>query len=132
MSASLAGLTDEGRHDVHRFESVRRLSFSTAIGMTAVVLPAPAVALPVAANVVFEVTGSGSVYTIDTDPAGERVYSAALPWQRTITIGPGVQLLQGHHPREPNSDQCETDTYCGVDDSYVAEYRDGECAATAG
>ena len=46
------------------------------------------------ATVVFEVTGSGNAMTIDTDPTTERVYDAPLPWQRTITVGPDVQLLQ--------------------------------------
>jgi hypothetical protein len=32
--------------------------------------------------------------TIDTDPGGERVYDAHLPWQRSIAVGPGVQLLE--------------------------------------
>jgi hypothetical protein len=32
--------------------------------------------------------------TIDTDPGGERVYDAHLPWQRSIAVGPDVQLLQ--------------------------------------
>jgi hypothetical protein len=46
------------------------------------------------ATVLFEVTGSGTVITIDTDPTTDRVYDAPLPWQRTITVGPDVQLLQ--------------------------------------
>lgn len=46
-------------------------------------------------TVVFEATGTGTVYTIDTDPAqAERVENATLPWQSTTTIGPDVQLLQ--------------------------------------
>jgi hypothetical protein len=44
--------------------------------------------------VLFEVTGSGTAITIDTDPTTDRVYDAPLPWQRTITVGPDVQLLQ--------------------------------------
>ncbi|ART68228.1 hypothetical protein BTO20_06190 [Mycobacterium dioxanotrophicus] len=46
------------------------------------------------ATVLFEVTGSGTAITIDTDPTTDRVYDAPLPWQRTITVGPDVQLLQ--------------------------------------
>lgn len=48
-----------------------------------------------AGNVVFEVTGSGEVYNIVTDPSGPFVADhTKLPWQRTTTIGPDVQLLQ--------------------------------------
>jgi Mycobacterium membrane protein len=46
------------------------------------------------ATVLFEVTGSGTAITIDTDPATDRVYDAPLPWQRTVSVGPDVQLLQ--------------------------------------
>ena len=46
------------------------------------------------ATVLFEVTGSGTAITIDTDPTTDRVYDAPLPWQRTITVGSDVQLLQ--------------------------------------
>lgn len=70
------------------------LSSSAAFGTIAVAVPAPALALPASANVVFEVTGSGSVLTIDTDPGSQRVYNAQLPWQQSITVGPDVQLLQ--------------------------------------
>jgi ABC-type glycerol-3-phosphate transport system substrate-binding protein len=46
-------------------------------------------------TVLFEATGTGTVYTIDTDPAqAERVENVTLPWQSTTTIGPDVQLLQ--------------------------------------
>lgn len=46
------------------------------------------------ATVLFEVTGTGTAITVDTDPATERVLDAPLPWQRTIQIGDDVQLLQ--------------------------------------
>lgn len=57
---------------------------------------APGSASPAAqSTVLFEATGTGTAYTIDTDPAvGERVQDAALPWQSTMTIGPDVALLQ--------------------------------------
>jgi hypothetical protein len=45
-------------------------------------------------TVVFRVTGSGRAITIDTDPAGPRAEDVALPFSRTIKIGPDVQLLQ--------------------------------------
>jgi hypothetical protein len=48
--------------------------------------------------VVFEVTGSGTVYSIDTDPAPSGGRAApedtVLPWSRTTTIDPGTTLLQ--------------------------------------
>ena len=45
--------------------------------------------------VLFEVTGSGEVYNIVTDPSGPNVSDhTKIPWQRTITVGPDVQLLQ--------------------------------------
>lgn len=70
------------------------LSLSATIGTISVAIPSPVSALPAAANVVFEVTGSGSVYTIDTDPGSQRVYDAQLPWQESVTVGPDVQMLQ--------------------------------------
>ena len=46
-------------------------------------------------TVVFEITGSGTVYSIDTDPSGDRVAEGtAVPFKRTMTIGPDVGLLQ--------------------------------------
>lgn len=46
-------------------------------------------------DVVFEITGSGSVYTINTDPdVGSAPENTAVPWKRTATIGPDVTLLQ--------------------------------------
>lgn len=46
-------------------------------------------------KVTFEVTGSGTVYSIDMDPSSARVgENTAVPFTRTITIGPDVGLLQ--------------------------------------
>ncbi|ORA39971.1 hypothetical protein [Mycobacterium aquaticum] len=46
-------------------------------------------------TVLFEVTGSGEVYNIVTDPSGADVPDhTKIPWQRTMTVGPDVQLLQ--------------------------------------
>ncbi len=46
-------------------------------------------------TVVFEVTGSGEVFSIDTDPAGSSVPDhTKLPFKRTMTIGSDVHLLQ--------------------------------------
>jgi hypothetical protein len=46
-------------------------------------------------TVVFEVFGSGEVFSIDTDPAGSRVADhTPLPFTRTMKIAPDVNLLQ--------------------------------------
>jgi hypothetical protein len=42
----------------------------------------------------FEVTGTGTAYTIDIEPSADRFYDQKLPWSTTITVGPDVQLLQ--------------------------------------
>ncbi|MBS1691781.1 MAG: hypothetical protein JST91_06120 [Actinobacteria bacterium] len=45
-------------------------------------------------TVVFEITGSGTVYSIDMDPSGTSVgENTAVPFSRTIKIGPDVSLL---------------------------------------
>jgi hypothetical protein len=45
--------------------------------------------------VVFEVTGSGEVFNIVTDPdTGSVPDHTKLPFKKTTTIGPDVQLLQ--------------------------------------
>lgn len=47
------------------------------------------------ANVVFEVTGGGTVYSINTDPdQGTAPEDTAAPWSRTATVGSDVHLLQ--------------------------------------
>lgn len=46
-------------------------------------------------DVIFEITGSGSVYTINTDPdVGSAGENTAVPWKQTATIRPDVTLLQ--------------------------------------
>ncbi len=70
------------------------LSLLVAAGAVAVAAPPGASALPGTSNVLFEVTGTDSVYTIDTDPSAQRVYDAQLHWQQATTIGPDVHLLQ--------------------------------------
>ena len=46
-------------------------------------------------TVVFEITGSGTVYSINTDPnVGSADENTAVPWKQTATVGPDVQLLQ--------------------------------------
>ncbi|MCP9276668.1 hypothetical protein [Mycolicibacterium arenosum] len=45
-------------------------------------------------TVVFEITGSGTVYSIDTNPTGSGVgENTPVPFKRTIKIGPDVDLL---------------------------------------
>ena len=46
-------------------------------------------------KVVFEVTGSGEVFSIVTDPAGALVPDhTRIPWSRSMNVGPDVQMLQ--------------------------------------
>ena len=47
-----------------------------------------------AARVVLEITGSGTVYSIDTNPTGERIgEDTVVPFSRTLNVGPDVDLL---------------------------------------
>jgi hypothetical protein len=45
-------------------------------------------------TVLFEVTGTGSVYTIDTDPPTDRVQDVALPWQLEVELPKDTSMLQ--------------------------------------
>src|SRR5262249_10185249 len=46
-------------------------------------------------TVVFEITGSGTVYSINTDPGGRGASeNTPVPWKQTTAVGPDVQLLQ--------------------------------------
>jgi hypothetical protein len=57
--------------------------------------PKPTPTAPTTGTVVFEVTGSGEVFNIVTDPSGPQVADhTALPWQRTMSVGPDVNMLQ--------------------------------------
>ncbi|CAN5861927.1 hypothetical protein BH10ACT9_BH10ACT9_08390 [soil metagenome] len=57
--------------------------------------PLPTSVAQAGSAVVFEITGSGTVYTIDTDPPSSRVAEGtAVPFSRTMRIGPDVDLLQ--------------------------------------
>jgi hypothetical protein len=50
---------------------------------------------PQSGNVTFEVTGSGTAMTIDTDPPGqERLYDVSLPWSGEFTVPADVDMLQ--------------------------------------
>ncbi len=60
-------------------------------------VPANALAQPASAGhtVVFEVTGSGTTYTIDTDPAGSAMPEGTVtPFKRTMEVGPEQRLFQ--------------------------------------
>lgn len=46
-------------------------------------------------TVLFEITGSGTVYSIDVDPGGRKATeNTQVPWKTTATVGPDVDLLQ--------------------------------------
>lgn len=53
---------------------------------------------PQSGTVTFEVTGSGTAMTIDTDPPGppgqERLYDVSLPWSGEFTVPADVDMLQ--------------------------------------
>ena len=50
---------------------------------------------PAGGQVVYEITGTGTVYTIDTDPGSSQVaVGLQVPFSRTMNIGPDVHLLQ--------------------------------------
>lgn len=68
------------------------LSVVAITALSGILAPVPAHAD--SNTVTFEVFGPGSVYTIDTDPATDRVYESSLPWRRSITVGPDVQMFQ--------------------------------------
>jgi hypothetical protein len=55
-------------------------------------LAAPAAAAP--PMVTFEAFGPGKATTIDLDPSTGRIFDAALPFSRTVTLAPGTTLLQ--------------------------------------
>lgn len=46
------------------------------------------------ANVAFQITGTGTVYTIDTDPPSSVAVGTAVPFSRTVDVGADAQLLQ--------------------------------------
>jgi hypothetical protein len=74
---------------------------ASTIGVAALygVAVAPAGAVPPddsadTMTVLFEATGSGSAYTIDTDPSSDRIYEAQLPWQQRVQVPTDTHLLQ--------------------------------------
>jgi Mycobacterium membrane protein len=75
-----------------------RAKFSTIPTFVAVLvagvvsLAPPAVAA--GPSVTFEAFGPAKATTIDLDPSTGRIYDAALPFKRTVTIAPNTSLLQ--------------------------------------
>jgi hypothetical protein len=73
---------------------------------------------------VFEVTGSGTVYSIDLDPGGRVGEDTAAPFSRTVTVGPGVSLLQVVVITKTGSQGCRIT----VDGKVLAEQPIGDTA----
>ncbi|MDG4667776.1 MmpS family transport accessory protein [Mycobacterium sp. 236(2023)] len=72
-----------------------------AIAACAAGMPASALAEPLpygsagSVTVVFEITGTGTVYSINTDPdVGVAPENTTVPWSRTTEVGPDAYLLQ--------------------------------------
>ncbi len=109
-----------------------RISFTKAVtlafaaaALSASAGTAPAVAQsPPTRTVVFEVTGSGSVYSIDLDPGGRVGEDTAAPFTRTVTIGSDVSLLQVVVVTKTGSQGCRIT----VDGAVVAEQPIGDAA----
>src|SRR5688572_13454285 len=72
----------------------------------------------------FEVTGSGTVYSIDLDPGGRVPEDTSAPFTRSVTIGPDVSLLQVVVVTKTGSQGCRIT----VDGSVVAEQAPGDAA----
>jgi Mycobacterium membrane protein len=67
-------------------------TFAVLVMAGLVSLAPPAVAA--GPTVTFEAFGPARATTIDLDPSTSRIYDAALPFSRTVTIAPGTTLLQ--------------------------------------
>jgi len=72
-------------------------------------------------GVVFEVTGSGTVYSIDLDPGGRVPEDTAAPFTQSVSIGPDVALLQVVVVTKTGSQGCRIT----VDGDVVAEEAPG-------
>lgn len=58
-------------------------------------------------TVVFEITGNGTVYSIDFDPAGAKVgENTAVPFTRTLKIGSNITLLTVNAVTKTGSQGC--------------------------
>ena len=106
-----------------------RISFMKAVAPAIAVAGLMAgVSMPTASaqsrDVVFEVTGSGTVYSIDLDPGGRIPEDTAAPFTASQSIGPDVSLLQVVVVTKTGSQGCRI-TLDGV---VVAEEAPGEAA----
>ena len=75
-------------------------------------------------SVLFEVTGSGTVYSIDLDPFGRIPEGTTAPFHQTTAIGPEVSLLQVVVVTKSGSQGCRIT----VDNTVVAEEAPGDGA----
>jgi hypothetical protein len=75
-------------------------------------------------DVIFEVTGSGTVYSIDLDPGGRIPEDTAAPFTASQAIGPDVSLLQVVVVTKTGSQGCRIT----VDGNVVAEQPPGDAA----
>src|SRR5581483_2235232 len=71
---------------------------TTTTPSSSTTVASPSAAPHATSTVIFEVTGTGQVLTIDSDPADPsgqgRWYDAALPWQHSAPVASDVSLLQ--------------------------------------
>lgn len=100
---------------------VAALTFAAA-AVSAVIGIAPAYAQ--SRTVVYEVTGSGTVYSIDLDPGGRIPEDTAAPFTQTVSIGPDVALLQVVVVTKTGSQGCRIT----LDGNVVAEQAPGDAA----
>jgi hypothetical protein len=75
-------------------------------------------------SVLFEVTGTGTVYSIDLDPGGRIPEGTTAPFHQTTAIGPEVSLLQVVVVTKSGSQGCRIT----VDNTVVAEQAPGDAA----
>jgi hypothetical protein len=75
-------------------------------------------------TVVYEVTGSGTVYSIDLDPGVRIPEDTATPFTQTVSIGPDVALLQVVVVTKTGSQGCRIT----LDGTVVAEQAPGDAA----
>ena len=75
-------------------------------------------------DVVFEVTGSGTVYSIDLDPGGRIPEDTVTPFIQSEPIGPDVSLLQVVVVTKTGAQGCRIT----VDGTVVAEEAPGQAA----
>jgi hypothetical protein len=100
---------------------VAALTFA-ATALSAGISVAPASAQ--SRDVVFEVTGTGTVYSIDLDPGGRIPEDTAAPFIQTEAIAADVSLLQVVVVTKTGSQGCRIT----VDGNVVAEQPPGDAA----